>query len=97
MATVSVPFEIQRVTLGAGAPQTPVLPPMTCQSCTVGNATAGDLRIITDVGGAGYLLVASGFERVIWLPQVQSGLFRKDMIAFWLQADQAGTVILTWA
>jgi hypothetical protein len=93
---VSVPFEIQRVALLA-ATQTPILPPRTCQSCTIGNATTGDLRVITDEAGAQYLIVASGFERVIWFPQPTSGQFRKDMVGFWLQAADAGTVILTWA
>ena len=92
----SVPFLIQRVALLA-AQQTEILAPRTCQSCTIGNATTGDLRVITDEAGVGYLIVQSNFERIIWLPRVDSPQFRKDAIAFWLQADDAGEVILTWA
>lgn len=92
----AVPFKVQRPVLLA-LTLTEVVAPFTCQSVTVGNATAGDLQIHTDQGGSNYLVVAAGFERVIWLPQPTSGQFRKDGVAFWLLAAQAGTVVLTWA
>ncbi len=96
MPLASVPFLIQRVTLQA-AILTEVIAPLTCQSLTIGNATTGDLRLATDASGADYLVIASGFERVIWLPQPTSGQFHRQQIACWLQADDAGTVVLTWA
>lgn len=94
--TVSVPFLIERKTLLA-ATLTPVIAPMTCQSLTIGNATTGDLRVASDALGTQYLIVASGFERILWLPRPDSGMFRRGMIGLWLQVDDAGTVILTWA
>ena len=96
MATESIPFLIQRVPLLA-LTQTEILAPMTCQSVTIANGTAGDLRVISQLDGTQYLVVASNFERVIWLPQPTSGQFRRGMIGFWLYADQAGTAILMWA
>ena len=91
-----VPFEIARTALLAGI-QTAVLAPRTCQSVTIGNATTGDVRVISDTAGTQYLTIASGFERILWLPQPVSGQFRKGMIVFWLQAVNDGTVVLTWA
>ena len=92
----AIPFQIKRIALLAGV-QTEVYPPMTCQSVTIANGTAGDLRVISQLDGTQYLVVASNFERVIWLPQPTSGQFRRGMIGFWLYADQAGTAILMWA
>lgn len=96
MTTFSIPFQIERLTLQAGQ-QTEIIPPVTCQSVTIGNATGGDLRVITDEAGANYLIVVDGFERVIWLPTPTSGLFHRAQVGFWLQAAMTGTVILTWA
>lgn len=93
---LAVPFIIERKALLA-ATQTEVIAPRTCQSCTVSNATTGDLRIITDEAGVGYRVVASNFEWVIWLPRVDSPMFRRGQLAFWLQADDAGDAVLTWA
>lgn len=92
----AIPFVIQRVSLVGGV-QTEVIAPFTCQSCTVGNATDDDVRLITDLAGTGYLIIQSNFERVIWLPRVDSGQFRRGEIGFWLQAVNSGEVILTWA
>lgn len=97
MATmVQVPFQIERVAVLANT-QKAIIAPLTCQSVTVLNATTGDVRVEAVADGSQYLVIASGFERVFWLPQPVSGQFRKDHINFWLRPDASGTVILVWA
>ena len=96
MALRAVPFQIKRILLLTGV-QTEVLAPMTCQSVTIGNATTGDVRVISEADGSQYLTIASGFERIIWSPQPVGSMFQRDQIALWLQAVDTGTVILTWA
>ena len=92
----AIPFQIKRIALLAGV-QTEVYPPMTCQSVTIGNATTGDVRVISEEDGSEYLTIASGFERIIWSPQPVGSMFQRNQIGLWLQAVDAGTVILTWA
>jgi len=95
---IAVPFQIERIAL-AGGVQTEIICPYTCQSLTVSNGTTGDLRLISVEDGSQYHIIASGFERIIWLPQTQgaSPLFHKNDVVGWLRADDAGIVILQWA
>lgn len=97
MTMFACPYRIQRMTLLAGV-QTPVTPPITCSSVTIANRTTGDLRIITDQVGADYGIVSSCFEEQINLSQSGSAtsLFHTEQVNFYLQADIAGDVVLTW-
>ena len=96
-ATVAVPFKIERVSLTSMV-ILPVIAPWTCQSVTIGNATTGDVRVADgEVLTDNYLTIASGFERVIWLPRPDSGQFQRNGIGFYLEADDSGTVVLVWA
>ena len=95
---LAIPFTVQRLALVGGV-QTEVIAPFTCQSCTIGNATGDDVRLCTDIAGMAtdYLIINHNFERVIWLPRVDSGQFRRGEIGFWLQAVMSGDVVLMWA
>lgn len=95
MATIAVPFQIQRLTLQAGV-LTPVTAPRSTPSVNVGNATAGNIEIHTSETGTDFVILASNFERLITLSQPAYGIFRKDVIVFWLKAVNTGTVVLIW-
>lgn len=91
------PFMVDRYDLLAGIP-TPIIPPMTCSSVAISNMTADDLAVLTTPDGTKYFVLPSCFERDIELSQSGSAtaLFRKGQVNFYLQAVEAGTVVLLW-
>lgn len=99
MATTdtAIPFYIERITLLAGI-ATPIIAPITCQSCTIGNATGGNLLVSTDDQFVDhYRTIADNFEWVIWMPRQDSGQFRQGKVAFYLQSAGGGVAVLSWA
>lgn len=92
MSIVASPFRIKRHTLEANR-CTPIYPPTMAKSVSVGNATSGDLELHTHLDESEYLVIASGYERVIPL---DLHLFRPEQVAFRLKAEQAGTVVILW-
>jgi len=97
MTIFACPFRVQRLALNAGE-QTEITPPIDCSSVAVSNMTPDDLRVITTPDGSEYFVLPSCFERDIELSQSGSAtaLFRRGQVNFYVQAVQAGTIVLLW-
>lgn len=90
---VSESLRVIRVTLAAGT-LTPILPPnASFTRCTVG-AAGTDVNFYTNDDLSEYRIITQGFERVFIVPRFY---FRGGKIAFWLESDLGGLVILEWA
>ena len=85
-------FRAKRVALVAGV-LTPIWPPHTTKTVSIGNATTGDVQVHTHDDESEYLVIAAGYERTIPVERYQ---FWTDRIAFWLKATNAGTVVILW-
>lgn len=90
-------FTLQRRTLIAGA-VTPITPPYPCSLVKIGNATADDLRVLSQgVDVAQYSVIAAGFEETF--DGSGRALFSggpQGFVAFYLISVAGGAVILKW-
>ena len=98
MPAVACPFVLDRIDLTADV-ITPIVAPRTLSSVTVGNPTAGDLKVGTDVGMVGYTTIPAGFERQFNCSQSGSAaaLFQKGTIAFWVSCTVSDTIVVQWS
>lgn len=90
-------FVIQRRTLTAGA-ETEVKPPRACQTVTIGNASADDVKVYTAAGddANNYAIVGAGYEKQ-YPPLPGAGCqFDPYQVAFYLKSAVGGSVVLTW-
>lgn len=89
-------FAIQRKVLTAGV-STPITAPFPCSGVVVGNATPGDVQVLSQTTDATqYLIITAGYEHMFQSPG--GHLFRFDFaeIAFYLNSVAGGAVVLTW-
>lgn len=88
-------LDTQRVALVAGE-ITRITPRIDAHRVSIGNATADDVRIYGDgTDSANYVVVASGFERVLDTKESRVR-FSRFNVAFSLNAIAGGTVVLEW-
>ena len=85
------PIYPQRLALLAGV-RTSIVVPHTARKVWVGNATTGDLRVYAAGSPAegGFVIVNTGFDRPF------EGSFLAPYVGFDVEADVAGTLVLTW-
>lgn len=82
-----------RVTLAAGV-VTRIFPPSASFSRCVVGASSCDVNLYTNDDLSEFRTITQGFERVLIVPTFY---FRGDEVAFWLESDIGGLVILEWS
>ena len=91
---VSQHVRAQRLTLAPGVTTT-VTPPVVAQSVSIGNGTANDLYVYTNDDLLEYVVIPTGYERLIALTDAVTR-FTPTLTAFWLSSAPGGTVVLLW-
>ena len=86
------PFRIKRVALLANV-LTPMYPPGTAKSLSIGNAGSADLEVHTAEDETEYLVIAAGYERTV---PVNMHILTTDRVICWLKTSVAGTAVLLW-